>query len=203
MHSFWKWLMRANARLIFLSAAIGLCAVVIFWIWKLHAPVQAASFQPSAAQTRRTMPSIGILAMLDDLAQGIPEAPSNFFLAPDPPRPRTPPQPPTPPPQQPAQNMQPQQQQAPGQQKPPPPPKRNIVSIVYRGIFQAPDGRRLALIEDATAGRQAFVSQSNQLHGVTVAGFDQTNVSLIFSDGSTGSMELLKPLNIEGGRIAN
>ncbi len=201
MHAFWRWLMKANARLIFLCAVIALCVVIIFWLWKLHIPIQTPTFQPSASAARRPLSSLGILAMLDNLAGCIAEPPQNFFLAPEPPRPRLP-QIPMPPPSQQTQSPPVQQPAQQPQQQPPPQPKRNIVSLVYRGMFKTPDGRSLALIEDVTAGKQAFYSVSNQIHGITIVGFDQTNASLTFADGTPGAMVLRSPLNIEGGHRA-
>jgi hypothetical protein len=207
MDAFWKWLMRANARWVFWSALAALILVIAWWTWKEFSPLEPEAAIPASALKEGPPLVLGFNVLLEEFQTGTTiGVPVQVFIAPEPPRPPSkvdvnpPPSKPENPPDSKPGNVG--VTKPPGAQPPPPKP-RDTVSLTYRGLFQRPDGRIMALIEDSKSKSRSFYSVSNELFGVKVGVIENEQTVLTLSDGSALPLKLGQPAVFEGGKRAN
>ena len=222
MESFWKWLMRANARGVFLAAMLGLLGVTAWWIWKENAPIEAYILPSSSRELKPTRPHLALLdylkqqSALGRLALALnpflsplqrnmeqPNLPEFAMITPRNPqehlliRPGPPEEPrpalPAPPPPEPPEAMTP----APVEPPPDGAPGPSAVSLTYRGLLQRPDGRVMALIEDSESKTSAFYDVDKPVFGLRLGQIRQQEARVISAQGRVLTLRMGQPVLIE------
>ena len=210
MDSFWKWLMRANARGVLAAALVALIVTVGWWAWREYNAGPPGSSMPPLRERTASRTDLDELAFLDEQLTLGPECPAdNPFLfyrrrhvaggptqpTPEPPRaPAIGPQPESlwPIRQQP-RRQQPQPEPDPEPQPPPP----ESVTLTYKGIFKRSDGSVVALVRDSKTERSAFYKTGARLHWIHIGDFDTTQADIITADGSVTRIKLGEPETFE------
>ena len=215
METFWKWLMRANARALYACAIVVLALATAWWTWREFQPVD--SLAPIAPGTDRERPSLplGVLAQLQRQVDEGSAVPDNLFLISRGPRavvpvqrpPRTIRFPTRPPRQiaQPEPKPEPEPEPEPIRPPPPPPPPpepRVSVSLTYHGLFTRPDGRTLALVEDSESGARRFYQPGDPVHGMTIESASFGTLTVKDAGNTTVSLRMGEPQLFEDGHHA-
>jgi hypothetical protein len=78
---------------------------------------------------------------------------------------------------------------------PPPPPP----TLTYRGMFQRPDGTIAAFLHDSARGGGRFVAVGDTLYGAAVAAVYKGGITLWLSDGSTRTLAEGDAVTLPGG----
>ncbi len=191
MERFWNWLAQANARRVYGTALVILALSTAYWTWRAYRPVAADLLPPTSGLAQSTpRAELGLLAMLEaEFSQGV-RVPDNLFLySPGPRKPALvikPKPPPRPPSHRPPE--------------PPPPPPRDIVTLVYRGLFQRTDGRALALVEDSKTRSSSFYASGTKVFGVTVGAIRMDHLVVTDATGVPVTLRLKQPVSFEEGR---
>lgn len=212
MESLWKWLLRANARTVFLGAVVGLCAVTMGWAYREMFP-SAYAFDLSA---RRHAPvnreSIGLLTFLErQLSSEFSVVPRSPFFSYDPPAVRPDPKRTAvkPPPETPAAPAVPEK--SPGGEptpaaavpagrtapRPRAPDKPPLVAT-YRGMLKRPDGKTLALIYDSLSGKTRFHNVDDGMFGLRVRNIGPGGLEVTGPHDTAIRMMLGKPVELPG-----
>lgn len=76
---------------------------------------------------------------------------------------------------------------------PPPPP-----TLTYRGMFQRPDGTIAAFLHDSARGGGRFVAVGDTLYGAAVAAVYKGGITLLLSDGSARTLAEGDALTLAG-----
>ncbi len=196
MESFWKWLMRANARGVSTGLLAALLFVVAWWLWSEFRPPASERLLTGSRPQAAGPAALGIGAFLDAaVAEGrtlrradpftwvriprIPVAPPPPVVADVPPPPTPTPPPPTPPPAAPAV-------------KP-----RETVTLVYRGVYRGADGRASALLKDSRSGKVLFHPPGADFSGVRVSAIHPTHVNIVDLDGAVHVLRLGESTQLE------
>jgi hypothetical protein len=226
MDEFWKWLMRANARGVFLAAVLALLAVLAWWVWKEYAPPKEVAIPTSSKEPRRGhrggLPVLQFMKEQLDLGQI--RLASNPFLSPmrrnmyqpnlpeiaaltprNPlenlvPRPSPSPAIPSRPPVAPPPKLPPRM--APPPPAPSAPPAAPPVTVTYRGMLQRPDGRVMALIEDSESGTSTFYDAERTLFGLRVTLVGRDEVTALTPKGRLVTLKMGQPVPVPGGAHA-
>lgn len=200
MDAFWKWLMRANARGVFLGAVIALLLVVAWWTWREFAPPPREELQTSRRAEREDR-RLGIAACLDaELAAAAAWSRANPF-----PTYRFRPRLPTPPEPAPDPVPIPTPTPTPWPTPAPPPapplkPPRETFTMEYKGVMSRPDGGMAALLRESRSGSTDFYEMGAHVHGVRIGRFNTRSVLLTcpggemkeLSVGESGTFEVLQ-----------
>ena len=211
MENFWKWLMRANARGVFMCSLLALIMVAGWWAWRQSLPVGEDVLMPPGSSRNGDKAGLALLAFVQDqlAVVGRPATKNPFLLARSKrsPKPRggTPQETPAeePPeiawvetkpetPDKPATPAQPDQPATPEKPKPKPPPPKPAerVNLTYRGVFRRPDGQYLALIEDSKSKSSAFYLSGAELFGTKVKGIATEDLEIEDAGGAAVSLHL-------------
>lgn len=214
MDSFWKWLMRTNARGVLLAAVFGLLLVTTWWVWREFAPLEDIALPTSGKAMVRRHKQITLLSFVDEqVALGPLRLANNPFLSPVRRRlyqpalpnlsglvPITPivgigPVTPRPPARV-TPTVTPEKEPA-------GPPVANLggrrtISLVYRGMLQRPDGTTMALIEDSETKASAFYPTSTGLYGMRVGKIDTEELNVTSMDGEDVTLRIGEPIVFQG-----
>jgi len=186
MNAFWRWLLRANARMVFLCLLALLCAVSGWWAWKeFGAPVPKQTL-PSSGEPTAPDPLRDPVVFLTRQQQVPAEAyAGNPFAGAFSPKKRvTHSEPSTKARYKPMPRTR--RPRARRKQKP------SLISLTYRGMIVRPDGRAAALIEDRASGRSSFYDAGSVLYGFRIGAIEFSRVLLDQGDGSKIPLELGK-----------
>jgi len=189
MDQFWKWLLRANARNLFIGALLALIGVTGWWVWR------EVTYEETTLRASGSMATNDVgrrLGILDSIEAQLSDESSvavdrNPFV---PPGQAAPPWVPVP-----AVGAE---ARPPEVVKPPaPPPKAAPAILTYRGMFRPPDGKALAFIEDSRNKRTALYREGDRLFGATVASIGMT--SAVLRAGADALIELPfgRPCSVE------
>lgn len=185
MENFWTWLKRANAKAVLGVAVAALLAVTGWWTYKAFAPIAFAPQAVHPVPPPKTAPPLGVLALLDlETKTKTAPAGTNLFALPafllpkqEPPAQKTEPttkiEPPAPKAEPPAPKVEP-----PKQKSVPTPPRKNVVTITYRGLYHPSSGPDLVLIEDSNSRRSAYYPVGTNLFGWTIDKADMEELTL-------------------------
>ncbi len=216
MERFWQWLMRANARGVFVATVAAFLLVAGWWVrQEINPPEDGLPSGGGGARPAKARVHLDILdyvqAQLAVDPALVPETPfrpareprrrlrrgdPNEFLLPSPERPPLPPSPPVVP-------------VVATPVTPPPTPAGPVgdagprsVTLIYRGIFKRSDGHTLALIEDSENNRRIFrdVGQTVDDYGTAVRAVTIEGVSLATSDGEVIELPLGEANSFVEGR---
>lgn len=197
MNAFWKWLMKTNARLVFVCALVALMVAAGYWAWQLLTPVDVEPMLPVSLK-KKVKTDLGLLAFVDrQLSPDLYKLPGNSFLTPGtpereyvrsvvpvpavtnrPPKP-IPIRPPDPPP-----IVKP---------TPPGPPP---VKLTYKGIYRASDGTEMAWIEDSQSNGKSFYDIGATIFGATIESITTTEAHITLPNGSSLELKFGKPQTI-------
>lgn len=209
MDKFWKWLMRANARGVFLGTLLGLLLTIAWWTYRELREAPRTETPPSKGTWSANDTPLGIIAFLDEqledfaaLGRGNP-----FHLRrrkprkPKPPAPGPEPQPePAPPTPGPGPGPGPEPDPAPPpsppspepEPEPEPPPKQGY-TLEYKGLFTRSDGSTAALVRDSKTQTSSFFKKGTALHGMTIGRVNARYVTIQRPDGSLVMLKLGEP----------
>jgi len=206
MENFWKWLMRANARAVFLGSIVALVCVGAWWTWKELSPVAYRFPPPPPGSVAPPPAGLGVMAYLEQQAALAAAAPPDPFRLPTPPaRPAVAPRrdgdvarptaPSPAPPEQPRADDAARPHRTPVATAPAQPAraKSGSVALTYRGLFRRPDGRVVALIEDSKSRSSEFYAAGDALFGVQVGDIAEDHAEMIRADGSSVDLQLGEP----------
>lgn len=189
MDSLWKWMMRANAAAVLYGGVGVLALLVAFLIWREFQPIGSEAPPPSGRPRPAAEGGLGLREFLAAQTAADPAPAGNPFRNPRPDRPPAPLIAPRPPPAPPAP--------APPPPAPPPAPRREMIRLVYRGIFQAPDGVARALIEDSKRRRGSFYRVGEVLFGLRIREIRLDDVTLQPASGADVTLKLGEPYEFE------
>lgn len=178
--------MRANAAAVLYGGIGVLSALVAFLVWREFRPIGAEA-PPATGRPRPAAESgLGLRDFLAAQTAAGETPPGNPFRNPRPDRPPAPllaPRPPAPaPPPRPA---------------PAPAPRREMIRLLYRGLYQAPDDVPRALIEDSKRRRGSFYRVGEVLFGLRVREIRMENVILQPASGADVALKLGEPYEFE------
>lgn len=209
MDTFWKWLLQANAKRVLAVSVLALVLVGAYWTWREFSPPKT-----------RGLPSSG--SMADDGDRGPlglllatteqPQLSVNPFL----PKGWQPPRPPVETPtERPVRPERPGVVTRPVLRRPgvtPKPtvvrrrppgdvpavaPKAEVVTLIYKGMFQGTDGKTMALIEDSKQQRTRFYKMGRDVLGLKVDAISTTEVSITDLKGKVVPIKLREPKAFE------
>jgi hypothetical protein len=178
METFWKWLMRTNARMVFLVALIALVLVSGWWWWKLSHPLPYKEIK--MASTPRTRPHVGLgidNIFSEEQKKMQPETTNPFdaeniefyYMS------LTPPEKPVPPVSTGTPPVQPPPRKPPITGKE---PKPSPVYLTYKGLFQRTDGKITALIENSRSKQSEFYEAGQEVFGLKINEIGMEQISL-------------------------
>ena len=195
MDNLWAWFKRANAKAVLAAAVVVLLAAIAWWTWKTLTPLAFAPPALPPASSAKPPPPLGLLAFIEQegAVKMKPTDPSLFvlpaFLKPKPPEVTnpdvrgvdvpTPPQPPKPVPT-PVPTPTP---------TPAATPKRDVLSILYRGLYQRSDGGVMALIEDSKSHSASYYPAGTNVFGLTVSNVAPEELTVTTPDGETSLLK--------------
>ena len=193
MSQLWKWLARANARAVFVSAAVALALVVGWWLWKEFMPSNVKLVIPGSVAKDDVSPDLGVLAFLraeHDRGLGSIGDPFSGPARPKPVPIPTKPQPtPVPAPAATAGNPTPQSTPT---VAPAPQVAARTVTLSYRGSIVRPDGRTVAVIEEPSSGHSGVFTNGAVAFGVRIANIGLDGVDLRQPGGSNAPLAVGK-----------
>ena len=228
MEVFWRWMLGANARALFLCSVLALLLVVGWWVWKEFSPQHANMAQPRNPPGLQSQESLQILAFLDSQSSPLlRQAPPNPFLTPGAKPRRRVTRRPRPQPQaeqeRAAKAVQAQPTAKAGQaqgkkstqperapdgkdtaRKPAKPRTRTsappeTVSLTYRGMFER-NGRVMVLVEDSRSGRASFHDPEDGLFGLNVGSVEPESLQVKTPEGAEVDLLRGKSEVFEGGK---
>ena len=196
MENFKKWLMKTNARVVFVCALLALLVAIGYWAWVLITPIGVETPLPKRIN-EQSLTSLGLLGFVNQ--QLSPDAyalPDNSFLTPGTPervyhRVKQPVKPPV---KRPPRKKPPQVKQIPIK---PPKPYASPVRITYRGIFKKTDGRKVAWIENSKTKGKAFYDIGDNVFGATLENITATSAQIKNPDGTSTELLFGKSISIE------
>jgi len=210
MDNLWAWFKRANAKAVLAAAVVVLAVAIGWWTWKTLTPIAFAPPVLPPASPANPPPPIGLLAYIekegtlrmqptDTTLFALPD-----FLKPKPPEsiaPDTQPKPPesqkpkpTPPP---APTPAPQPASTPAPQ----PPKRDVLDLTYRGLYQSSDGGLMALIEDSKSHSASFYTNGATVFGLAVSNVAPEELTVTTADGTARVLKRGANVRFSDGRI--
>lgn len=166
METFWKWLMRTNARKVFLCALIALILVSGWWGWKLSRPPQYGEIKMVSTPKTRSHIGLGINTLFSEEQKKMQYDGNNPFNADDIQFYYTSPLP-SPKPRPSETIEEPSVQPFP--RKPSPKvSKSEPVYLTYKGLFQRTDGKIVALIENSKSKQSEFYEGGQEIFGLKI-----------------------------------
>jgi len=200
MENFKRWLMKTNARVVFVCSLLALLVAIGYWTWLLIKPIGVEIPLPTRI-SNKSLASLGLLGFVNQ--QLSPDAyalPDNSFLTPGTPervyhridQPPVKPPPIKPPPVKPPP-VKPPPIKPPSIKPPPAPP----VTITYMGIFKKTDGRKVAWIKDSRTKSRAFYDIGDDIFGATLENITATSVQIRHPDGTTTELLFGKSVPIK------
>lgn len=214
MEAFWKWLMRANARALFLCALLGLVVIAAWWTWKELSPTDYTMPMPSSSSHPGAELDLGLLAFLDEqLALADLTPPQNpFTVVVKRPPVRVNETPPVQTTEQPPKQTTTTQTTAaatqptgpaggdpPKPERETPPRRPETVRITYRGIFKRTDGIAVALVEDSKTKTTAFYESGHEVGGIKIGEIGKQELAIVQADGESVTVHIGEPAIFEGG----
>ncbi|MBA4389083.1 MAG: hypothetical protein C0404_13965 [Verrucomicrobia bacterium] len=193
MDNFWKWLIKANARAVFVCALLVLLLVIAWYAWRVTRPVAFESLPQSPQTGERNRPRLGIIAYLDQqYDENKMPAGRNPFAAP---------------PAQPVTNVvvvvpetNTTATSKPPVKKPDPPRKVDVLNITFRGYMKRTDGKEIVFIEDSKSKAQKPCVLNDKVHGITITGVGLTEVKGQLEGGGDIILKLNTPAVFEDGK---
>lgn len=202
MEAFWKWLMRANARVVFFCSLSAFVVVSGWWTWMEFAPVDYETRIPPTTAREKSRPNLDLLAFLEKQLSSVASPVSNNpFLSPETSESVTQISKPAPP--EPAPLLTPETREQSRPTMPSPTQKPETVILTYRGIFIRSDGHVMALIEDSRTKRSSFYNIGDNLYGVKIVNVKTEQAAVVLSDESSVTLKLGKPEVFKEGRHAD
>ena len=197
MEALSKWLMKTNARLVFICTVIALIGASAYWFWQISRPLDMSVDFPVKAN-KDPLTSLGLLGFVN--RQLSPESyalPGNSFLTPGTPERLYNRAPVTPP----ATNIivkadPPPKPKPKPEPKPKPKPKVPPVQVTYRGIFKKTDGTKTALIEDSRTARKSFYEVGENISGATVEDIGDSSLQLKMPGGKVVELSFGEAVSI-------
>lgn len=181
METFWKWLMRTNARAVFLCALIALILISGWWWWKLSRPPQYEEIKMVSTPKTRTHVGLGINTLFSEEQKKMQYDENNPFNAEDIQFYYTSP-PPSLKPKLSGVIREPSTQ--PPSRKPSPQvSKSEPVYLTYKGLFQRTDGKIVALIENSKSKQSEFYEGGQEISGLKINEIRMEEVLLTNSVG--------------------
>lgn len=194
MDTFWKWLMRADARVVLPCALGALILVSGWWTWKLLSPVKSPLPNITPVQKAKFRSPLAFTNCLAD-PDSVPaftssrnpfEAPFRWVI----PRdtndvavtPTTIPVPST--------------GTVTHAHTDPPPPKPKT-TLTYHGMFERADGTILALIGNSVAGKSSFYAATGIVGSLRISGISTQELFLVTSDGVTNTIPFGKSYSFD------
>jgi hypothetical protein len=193
MEGFWKWLMRANARGVFISSVAALILVTGWWTWREFFFVGSDRGVLSGSGRREERRGLGLLSVMEDMTKaGVHVAADDPFLNPwatgrEPSRP-----------QRTWQRRRRRTARVPDVNTAT--RKSDTVSLTYKGIFKRSDGKEMALIGDSKSGDSSFYGIGDELHQVVVGKMGVEELEITTGDGSTVVLTIGVPGVFEEGK---
>jgi hypothetical protein len=205
METFWKWLSQANAKRVLASSVLVFTLVAAYWTWREFSPPK-----------RRGLPSSG--SMPDDgdhgplglsvaLADQPFDLPTNPFLPKGWQPPRPPVETPVVRPTRPTTVTRPAVRRPTVRRRPTVAPEKpavaarakgaEMVTLVYKGVFQGTDGKAMALIEDSKQQRTRFYKPGRDVLGLQVGDISTTEVTITNLEGEAVPVRLREPKAFE------
>jgi len=188
MDALWKWMVRANARAVLFSGLALFALLVSFLTWREFHPAGADAPPPPSRPRPVAEAGLGLRDFVAAVSAA-PAAPAgNPFLNP---RPDRPPVARVPPPRA------PEPVPAPPPRAPPAAPRREMIRLVYRGLYQTDEDAPRALIEDSKRRRSSFYRVGEVLFGMKIRDIRMLEVSLLPAGGSDVTLKLGEPYEFE------
>jgi hypothetical protein len=167
MDAFWKWLMRANARGVFLCALIALFLVSGWWIWRAMSPIDYDAGLLHGGGRKAGRVGLGLVAYMEKQLEAGLTVPQNPFYHVVPRVPVRPPTGPTTPPRPPKRPTPPKGPVL----KPPKKPER--VTLTYYGVYKQNQKQTYALVYDSRKKRRSLYRLGTAVYGLTITGIEQ------------------------------
>jgi hypothetical protein len=186
MNELWQWLIKADARRVFLCYLALLALVIGWWTWKAVGPT-GNEMLPQQTTTRSSQQGLGIIAFLSSELAMNTEAPQTLFGSYE-------------------QRRQTTVQRNPGETQriiAPPPPKPLTFSLTYRGIMERTDGKVLALIDDEDtkkAKHTRFYSAGQAVCGFKIVEIASDTLTGTGPDGARVTLKIHVPRLFEESR---
>jgi hypothetical protein len=182
MNEVWQWLIKADARRIFLCFLVCLVLVIAWSTWEAVGPTENEAL-PRQTTTKSSQQGLGIIAFLSSELAMNTEAPQNLFGPYE-------------------QRRQSTVQRDPGetQRIAPPPRKPPTFSLTYGGIMERTDGKVLALIEDSKSKHSRFYSAGQAVCGFKVVEITSETLTGTGPDGTSVTLKIHVPRTLEEGR---
>jgi len=188
MNGFWKWLMKTNARLVFMCALVALIGAGAYWGWQLTHPIDVKPFM-AAGTKKKSKTDLGLLGFVNrQLSPDLYALPGNSFLTPGTPeRMYVKTERPPPPAERPPKEIVKPPPPPPPPVKPPPPPPPPPVKLTYKGIMKR-EGMQKAWIMDSESKKSSFYDVGEKIFGATLDSMTMTEAHITLPNGT--SLEL-------------
>jgi hypothetical protein len=189
MNALSLWLIKADARRVFLCYFVLLALVITWWTWEAARPMGNETPQRQTTINTKSSPQgLGIIAFLSSELAMNTEAPQNLFGSYE-------------------QRRQSTTQRDTGETQrntpPPPPRKPPTFNLTYKGIMERTDGKVLALIEDEDAKKSKhtrFYSAGQEVRGFKVVEIASGTLTGTGPDGASVTLKIHVPRAFEEGR---
>lgn len=203
MNNIWTWLKRANAKAVLGVAVVALVAVAGWWTWKAFRPVAFAPLAVHPVPPPKASPPLGLLTYLTRESQSENHlAATNLFFLPAFLKPKSEPTPIKP--ETTAVKSEPKQEPAPKseppKQKSAPSPKKDAVTLTYRGLYQPSEGPTLVLIEDSKSSQSTYYPLGTNILGWTIGPATMEELSLTDTNAATETLLRGMPAPFESGK---
>lgn len=208
MDNFWTWLKRANAKAVLGVAVVALVAVAGWWTWKAFRPVAFAPLAVHPVPPPKAAPPLGLLTYLTRESQSENHlAATNLFGLPTFLKPKPEPTPIKPDTTavkpEPKQEPTPKQEPVPKSEPPKPkstPPKKDAVTLTYRGLYQPSAGPTLVLIEDSNSKQSTYYPLGTNILGWTIGPATMEELSLTSTNAAVETLLRGTPAPFENGK---
>ncbi len=225
MDHFWKWLMRMDARGIFLLSLLLFLLVTGWRGWVAFRPAPPAPPAPAIDEEMPQPPSLRPLGLVDYvssqflaealvvpvnpfrptfeamISEQAREAIENMQAGVDPEGVRGNPPIRIRPRRRPGENEPPSTRppEAGVAAPPPPPPPPPPPTLTYRGMLQRPDGTIAAFLHDSARGGGRFVAVGDKLYGAEVAAVFKGGIALRLGNGETRTLAEGDAVTLQSG----
>jgi len=208
MDAFWKWLMKANAKGVFIASIVAFLIIGGFWTWKLARPPTDPRSAPANIKRERVRTALGLMAYIDGRltnAAALPAADpfkNPAYVPPSaPPPPSTNVASTTKPPvssKPPVDTKPPVKATASSPPSPPPPlppprPPPETIVFTYKGTLERPDGRVVALIHDSKQKKASFYSLRETILDFQLRRIEAGSVELVSAKGDVVPLRMGEP----------
>ena len=226
MNAFWKWLIRADGRMVFLCTVAVFCVVAVWWGWRISQSVDAPAAQHSSTTDRPASAELALNSFLrresNTQLYSVPATPFLYIERRRPPRDPRPRHDPVEDPAQLERTAQTQQtvdtditavvsvdnggvstevrpprvDPQPRQPDPGPP-----LRLTYRGYMHRSDGTMLALIEDSRSESSAFHPVGTNLFDITIKHPDGDSLEVLSPAGTSYTIRRGQPAYFINGEL--